>query len=75
MGFGVPMAQWLRGGLRGWGESLMEDDQAFDVLELNAQAVRSLWKAHQENKLQAHTALWSVLVLLQFYKNQAEQSA
>ena len=68
MGFGVPMAQWLRGGLRGWGESLIEDDQAFDSLELDAQAVRSLWKAHQENKLQAHTALWSLLVLLQFYK-------
>ncbi|MDP2880791.1 MAG: asparagine synthase (glutamine-hydrolyzing) [Azonexus sp.] len=75
MGFGVPMAQWLRGGLRAWGESLMEDDQAFDALELNAQAVRSLWKAHQKNKLQAHTALWSVLVLLQFYKSQVEQSA
>jgi asparagine synthase (glutamine-hydrolysing) len=75
MGFGVPMAQWLRSGLRGWGESLMEDDQAFDALELNAQAVRSLWKAHQNNKLQAHTALWSVLVLLQFYKSQVEQSA
>lgn len=75
MGFGVPMAQWLRGGLRRWGESLMEDDQAFDALELNAPAVRSLWKAHQENKLQAHTALWSVLVLLQFYKNQLESGA
>ena len=74
MGFGVPMAQWLRGGLRTWGESLMKDDQAFDALELDAQAVRSLWKAHQENKLQAHTSLWSVLVLLQFWKNQFEQS-
>ena len=55
MGFGVPMTQWLRGGLRAWGESLMNDDQAFDALELDAQAVRSFWKAHQESKLQAHT--------------------
>ena len=75
MGFGVPMAQWLRGGLRTWGESLMNDDQAFDALELDAQAVRSLWKAHQANRVQAHTALWSVLVLLQFYKTQVEQIA
>lgn len=70
MGFGVPMAQWLRGGLRIWGESLLEDDQAFDALELDARAVRSLWKAHQTNQLQAHTALWSVLVMLQFYRSQ-----
>lgn len=69
MGFGVPMAQWLRGGLRVWGESLLNDDQAFDALELDAQAVRSLWNAHQANQLQAHTILWSVLVMLQFYRS------
>ena len=70
MGFSVPMAQWLRGGLRAWGESLLADNDAFDALELNAQAVRSLWDDHQSNKLQAHTALWSVLVILQFYRSQ-----
>ncbi|MEZ7911447.1 MAG: asparagine synthase (glutamine-hydrolyzing) [Propionivibrio sp.] len=75
MGFGVPMAQWLRGGLRGWGESLMKDDQAFGALELNAQAVRLLWKAHQDKKLCAQTSLWTVLVLLQFYRSQIEQAA
>lgn len=72
MGFGVPMAQWLRGGLRAWGESLLADGQAFEALELDAQAVRVLWNAHQSNKLQAHSALWSVLVVLQFYKTQFE---
>lgn len=74
MGFGVPMAQWLRGGLRAWGESLLEDNEAFEALELDARAVRSLWAAHQSNKLQAHTALWSVLVMLQFYKSQFESA-
>lgn len=72
MGFSVPMANWLRGGLRTWGESLLDDDKAFDALELDARSVRSLWRAHQDKKLQVHTALWSVLVLLQFYKNQVE---
>ena len=72
MGFGVPMAEWLRGGLRKWGESLLEDSEALEALELNAQAVRSLWQAHQLNKVQAHTALWSVLVILQFYRSQLQ---
>lgn len=70
MGFSIPMAQWLRGGLREWGESLLRDDMALSALELDAAAVRKLWALHQSNKLQAHTALWSVLVLLQFYKSQ-----
>lgn len=70
MGFGVPMAQWLRGDLRNWGESLLEDGEALEALELDAQAVRSLWQAHQSNRIQAHTALWSVLVILQFYRSQ-----
>jgi asparagine synthase (glutamine-hydrolysing) len=74
MGFGVPMAEWLRGGLRVWGESLLADDAAFEALGLDAQAVRSLWDAHQSNALQAHTALWSVLVLLQFYRSQFESA-
>jgi len=73
MGFGVPMAQWLRGGLKKWGESLLEDDKTMKALELNVQGVRSLWIAHQREKLNANTALWSVLVLIQFYKNQVEQ--
>lgn len=72
MGFSVPMAHWLRTGLRGWGEALLADDEAFEALELNAHEVRSLWVAHQSNKVQAHTALWSVLVLLQFYRSQLE---
>lgn len=75
MGFGVPMAQWLRGGLKSWGESLLKDNQALDALGLDALAVKSLWTAHQENKVQAHTALWSVLVLVQFYKTQFEPVA
>lgn len=72
MGFSVPMAHWLRTGLKDWGEALLVDDEAFEALQLNAQEVRSLWTAHQSNKVQAHTALWSVLVLLQFYHSQLE---
>lgn len=70
MGFGVPMARWLRGGLKAWGESLLHDHQALEALGLDGRATRSLWSAHQENKLQAHTALWSVLVLVQYYRTQ-----
>lgn len=68
MGFGAPMSQWLRGGLRSWGESLLANRGAFETLELDRRAFQALWDAHQSRKVQAHTALWSVLVLLQFYQ-------
>lgn len=74
MGFGVPMAQWLRGGLKAWAESLLADTASFEALELNRPAVLALWQAHQANRVQAHTALWSVLVVLQYYRSQFNQS-
>lgn len=72
MGFSLPMAQWLRTGLKRWAEELLADQAAFDALQLNSSYVRRLWEAHQEKRIQAHTALWSVLVLLQFYRSQQQ---
>jgi len=69
MGFGVPMARWLREGLRTWGEELLADTEAIHELELQPGAVRALWREHQENRRNAHTTLWAVLVLLQFHRS------
>jgi asparagine synthase (glutamine-hydrolysing) len=70
MGFGVPMARWLREGLRRWGEELLSDTDALRELELQPGEVRTLWREHQENSRNAHTTLWAVLVLLQFHRSQ-----
>lgn len=72
MGFSLPMAHWLRTGLKAWGENLLSDDQGLEALELEATQVRKLWAAHQEGQVHAHTALWAVLVLLQFYRAQEQ---
>jgi asparagine synthase (glutamine-hydrolysing) len=71
MGFEVPMAQWLRSGLKEWGESLMTNDSSFRALGLDVEKVRLMWLRHQQKKIEAHTILWSVLVLLQFHKRQS----
>jgi len=67
MGFGVPMGRWLREGLRSWGDELLAEDTAMRELELQPQAVRELWRVHQEGRRDVHTTLWAVLVLLQFH--------
>ncbi len=66
MGFGVPMARWLREGLRDWGAQLLDDTGAMQDLELQPDAVRALWREHQAGHREAHTTLWAVLALLQF---------
>ncbi|MFX1671524.1 asparagine synthase (glutamine-hydrolyzing) [Paraburkholderia sp. A2WS-5] len=71
MGFGVPMARWLRTSLREWADGLLHDSAAFGALGLNHDAVLRLWQQHLAGQREAHTCLWSVLVMLQFQKNMA----
>lgn len=61
-GFAPPMAEWLRGPLRDWAESLLSED-ALRELPLDAGGVRGLWRAHLERRMDAGQALWSVLML------------
>ena len=66
MGFGVPMAKWLRGPLKSWAEPLIQDSEGLLKLGLVPSEVQKIWKDHQENRVQAHTILWSILVLQSF---------
>ncbi|MBR8652315.1 asparagine synthase (glutamine-hydrolyzing) [Achromobacter sp. Marseille-Q0513] len=66
MGFGVPMADWLRGPLKNWAEQLLEQTAAMEALGLDAKRVRTLWELHQSGARNAHSCLWTILVLLQF---------
>jgi asparagine synthase (glutamine-hydrolysing) len=53
-GFGLPVAEWLRGPLREWAESLIAKSEHFD-----AKRVRELWASHLAGRDEA--AIWRVL--------------
>lgn len=65
-GFGVPMAAWLRGPLKQWADELLADASLVESLGLKHDRLRSLWTRHQDQRDEAHTTLWAVVVLLQF---------
>jgi len=61
MGFGIPLADWLRGPLRDWAEDLLEPSRLGGGL-LDVSAVRQLWSNHLEGRRNFAYALWTVLM-------------
>jgi asparagine synthase (glutamine-hydrolysing) len=65
-GFGVPIAQWLRGPLLTWARELMHDESVLSRLPLDRQRMRQLLDLHVSGARQVHPLLWSILMLLCF---------
>jgi asparagine synthase (glutamine-hydrolysing) len=66
MGFGVPIASWLRGPLRPWAESLVHDDSLMSRVPLDRVRVRELLRQQLNGERESHPLVWSVLMLLCF---------
>lgn len=65
-GFGVPMAQWLRGPLRSWAQHLLHDESVLSRLPLERDLLTRLFDLHISGSREAHPLLWAVLMLLCF---------
>jgi len=65
-GFGLPMATWLRVGLKPWASELLQKKATVEELGLNHQEIQRLWGEHQSSRYDHHTILWTILSLLQF---------
>ncbi|MEZ5552629.1 MAG: asparagine synthase (glutamine-hydrolyzing) [Pseudomonadales bacterium] len=62
MGFGVPIDDWLRGPLRDWAESLLDERRLREQGLLNPEPVRARWNSHLRGQ-NAGYQLWDVLML------------
>lgn len=61
-GFGIPLGEWLRGPLRDWVESLLDEKRLVREGYFNVQYIQNLWYAHLSGKHNHQSLLWNVLM-------------
>ncbi|CAN5171427.1 asparagine synthase (glutamine-hydrolyzing) [soil metagenome] len=61
MGFGIPLAAWLRGPLRDWAEGML-DPRTFGGNLIDPVPVQRLWTEHLSGRRNWAYALWTVLM-------------
>ena len=62
MGFGVPVADWLRGPLRGWAEELLDESRLRSQGFFYPRIVREMWSEHLMGAHNWQSQLWAVLM-------------
>jgi asparagine synthase (glutamine-hydrolysing) len=62
MGFGVPVASWLRGPLRPWAEELLAEPRLRLEGYLFPEPITQAWKAHLAGSADLSAPLWDVLM-------------
>lgn len=66
-GFGMPLNEWLRGPLRNWAESLL-DEKDLENCGLNGKIIRRVWQDHLKGA-DRQKQIWSVLVYREWLNN------
>ncbi len=73
-GFAIPVAEWLRGPLKPWAETLITKQRIEDDGFFNYDIISRMWLEHQNGKRNWHYQLWAILIFQCWYENASKQS-
>ena len=69
-GFGIPLADWLRGPLLPWAEALITKDRLATHGLIEEAYVRRLWEEHQSKQRNWAQRLWNILIFQSWFEHQ-----
>jgi asparagine synthase (glutamine-hydrolysing) len=61
-GFSIPLSEWLRGPLKSWVESSLDEKRLYADGYFDVQYVRNLWRSHLSGGRNCQTLLWNILM-------------
>ena len=65
-GFGIPLAEWLRGPLRPWVEELINSERLDREGYLQPELVHQVWREHLSGKRDWSFRIWAVVIFQQW---------
>jgi asparagine synthase (glutamine-hydrolysing) len=68
-GFSIPLANWLRGPLRDWADSLLDPARVSATGLLDPQLVSACWSEHISGRFNRTPQLWAVLMFMFWYED------
>lgn len=69
-GFSIPLAEWLRGPLRDWVESLLNKNKLDEEGFFNSEIVLQKWQEHLSGKYDWSNILWNLLIFQDWQEKQ-----